>query len=516
MLETVKAAALCSGWPRLDVSALTASDVLTMATLEGARALGLNGGRTTMSLPDRGDRPVVGSVTVVRGGHVLTMGPAGDLTDAAVAFADGEILAVGPFAEVAARFPAAEVLGDDRGVVLPGLVNAHTHLSEALIPGMGEELTLLEWLAAIVHPIGRHLTREMARVGAMLKGAELLLSGVTCVNDMFVHNHLGSLASLGVVDGLEAMGLRGLVAFGAQDSNQGQRPSLDLIEACLDEHQALADRCAASSLVGFRLGIGTLLGQTDQLLAASVKVAQEHGWAVHTHLAEVREELVQARLRWGKSTIERAAEAELLEVPVVAAHCVWVNDADIRLLADAGVSVVHNPVANMILASGVCPVPALRQAGIAVGLGTDGAASNDSQNMLEAIKAAALLQKLTRLDARAMTGRDVLAMATLEGAQTLGVQALVGTLEPGKRADLVRLGGDRPGLANIHDPYQQVVYCTSPVDVADVWVDGHRRVADGQLVDHDLAALVAASRPLAAELVTRAGLGRFSSLAESP
>jgi 5-methylthioadenosine/S-adenosylhomocysteine deaminase len=444
---------------------------------------------------------------------VLTMGPAGDLQDGAVAFADGQILAVGRYAEVAARYPDAAVVGDDRGIVLPGLVNAHTHLSEALIPGMGEELTLLEWLASIVHPAGRHLTSEMARVGAMLKGAELLLSGVTCVNDMFVHSHLGSLASLGVVDGLEAMGLRGLVAFGAQDSNQHQPPCQEPMDACLDEHQALADRCAASALVGFRLGIGTLLGQSDQLLAASVKAAQEHGWAVHTHLAEVREELTQARLRWGRSTIERAAEVGLFEVPLVAAHCVWVNHNDIRLLADAGVSVVHNPVANMILASGVCPVPALRQAGISVGLGTDGAASNDSQNMLEAVKAAALLQKVTRLDARAMSGRDVLTMATLEGAQALGIQDLIGSLEPGKRADLVRLGADRPGLANVHDPYQQVVYCASPADVADVWVDGRRRVADARLVDHNLADLVEASRTLATELVTQAGLGKFSRLA---
>ena len=166
-------------------------------------------------------------------------------------------------------------------------------------------------------------------------------------------------------------------------------------------------------------------------------------------------------------------------------------------------TVVHNPVANMILGSGVCPVPALRQAGIPVGLGTDGAASNDSQNMLEAVKTAALLQKVARLDPSALTAGDVLAMATLEGARALGLDERVGSLEPGKRADVVRLRGDRPGLANVHDPRQQVVYCTSPADVADVWVDGARRVADGRLVDHDLAALVEASRPLAADLARR-------------
>jgi 5-methylthioadenosine/S-adenosylhomocysteine deaminase len=450
----------------------------------------------------------VSEVVVVRGGHVLTMGPAGDLTDGAVAFAGGQVLEVGPFAEIVAGHPEAEVVGDGHGVVLPGLVNAHTHLSEALLCGMGEDLSLLEWLAAIITPAGRHLTREMARVGAMLKGAELLLSGVTCVNDMFCHTNQGSLASLGVVDGLEAMGLRGVVAFGAEDAADPQP-----VAAVLAEHHALAERCAASDLIGFRLGVGTVLGQSDELLAASAAEAKANGWAVHTHLAEVKEEVVEARLRWGESTVGRSASVGLLEVPLLAAHCIWVHPDEIAALASSGATVVHNPVANMILGSGVCPVPALRRAGIPVGIGTDGAASNDSQNMLEAVKAAALLQKVARLDPRALTAGDVLAMATLEGARALGLDGLVGSLEPGKRADLVRLRGDRPGLANVHDPGQQVVYCCSPADVADVWVDGERRVADGRLVGHDLAALVEASRPLAAELVTQASLERFSRLA---
>jgi 5-methylthioadenosine/S-adenosylhomocysteine deaminase len=447
-------------------------------------------------------------VSVVRGRHVLTMGPAGDLEGGAVAFAGGQVLAAGPFEELAFRYPEAEVSGDDHGVVLPGLVNAHTHLSEALLPGMGEELTLFEWLDRIVGPTSRHLTREMARVGAMLKGAELLLSGVTCVNDMFCHTNQGSLASLGAVEGLEAMGLRGVVAFGAEDAADPWP-----VAAVLAEHHALAERCAASDLVGFRLGVGTVLGQSDELLAASAAEAKANGWAVHTHLAEVKEEVVQARLRWGESTVGRSASVGLLEVPLLAAHCIWVHPDEIAGLAGAGATVVHNPVANMILGSGVCPVPTLRRAGIPVGLGTDGAASNDSQNMLEAVKAAALLQKVARLDPRALTAGDVLAMATLEGARALGLDGLVGSLEPGKRADVVRLRGDRPGLANVHDLRQQVVYCCSPADVADVWVDGARRIADGRLVDHDLAALVEASRPLAAELVTRADLHGLSRLA---
>ncbi|HEV3013509.1 MAG TPA: amidohydrolase family protein, partial [Actinomycetota bacterium] len=223
--------------------------------------------------------------------------------------------------------------------------------------------------------------------------------------------------------------------------------------------------------------------------------------------------VVMARVRGGGTGGAGAPDAGLLEVPVVAGHGIWVSEAEIHLLAGAGVAVVHNPVANMILGSGVCPLAALRGAGIPVGIGTDGAASNDSQNMLEAVKTAALLQKVARLDPRAVSAGDVLAMATVEGALALGLDGLVGSLEPGKRADLVRLRGDRPGLANVHDPRQQVVYCTSPADVADVWVDGSRRVMDGQLVGHDLAALVEASRPLAAGLAAKAGLGGRSRLA---
>jgi cytosine/adenosine deaminase-related metal-dependent hydrolase len=165
---------------------------------------------------------------------------------------------------------------------------------------------------------------------------------------------------------------------------------------------------------------------------------------VHTHLAEVREEVVEARRRWGRTTVERAADVGLLEVPVVAGHGIWVGEREIGLLADAGVAVVHNPVANMILGSGVCPLAALRGAGIPVGVGTDGAASNDSQNMLEAVKTAALLQKVARLDPRAATADDVLAMATVEGARALGLDGLVGSLQPGRRANLSGCGATGP------------------------------------------------------------------------
>lgn len=276
------------------------------------------------------------------------------------------------------------------------------------------------------------------------------------------------------------------------------------LDAIVDEHRALA-AAAATELVGFRYGIGTLLGQSDALLDAGVGLCRSEGWGVHTHLAEVREEVVACALRWGRRPVEHAAHLGLLDLELVAAHAIWVTEGDISLLADHGVAVAHNPVANMILGSGVCPVPRLRAAGVAVGIGTDGAASNDSQNLLEAIKVAALLQKLQHLEPAVIRADDVLEMATLGGARALGLEQRIGSLEAGKRADVVLFEGTVE-VAVIHDPAAQLVYGASPRAVRDVWVDGRRLVAERRVVTVDEGEQIVRCRPLAARLVAEAGL----------
>jgi cytosine/adenosine deaminase-related metal-dependent hydrolase len=427
--------------------------------------------------------------------------------DGAVLIEDGAIVSVGAYTDLRAEYPEASVVGDGTGVVMPGLINTHTHLSEALIPGIGSDLTLFEWGARVVVPAGGFLTEEMAREGARLKGAELLHSGVTFVNDMFHHYRPGSLASLGVVDGLASIGLRGMVAFGAEDAIEDSAASVFPVDDAIDEHLALEKAAAGVELIGFRMGVGTMLGSSDKLLEASVAAASERGWPVHTHLAEVREEVVGARLRWGRNTVEHAAAVGLLELDVLAAHLIWVGESEIELLMSHDVAGAHNPVANMILGSGVCPVPRLLSAGIRLGIGTDGASSNDSQNMLEAVKMSALLHKVDRLDPSAITARQAIRMATIGGAEALGVADHVGSLEPGKRADLVLVGATAE-LANIHDPYQQVAFCASPRSVSDVWIDGRRVLAAGTLTTLDEADQIARSRPLAEKLASVSGLVR--------
>ncbi len=168
------------------------------------------------------------NITLVRAGHVLTMGPQGDITGGAVAVSGDRIADVGTYASLIGKYPGAQVVGDEYGIVIPGLVNAHTHMSEALIPGMAENLSIWVWGARLIMPVMPHLTREMARVGTLFRGAELIRSGVTTFNDMFCHSHPTEFASLGVVDGLEELGLRGVVAFGAEDIAWGTVPALSV------------------------------------------------------------------------------------------------------------------------------------------------------------------------------------------------------------------------------------------------------------------------------------------------
>ncbi|MEX1125147.1 MAG: amidohydrolase family protein [Acidimicrobiia bacterium] len=452
-----------------------------------------------MTLPDR-------ERALVRGAWVLTMGPEGSVRDGAVLVSGGRIDRVGTYDQLVAEYEDVEVVGDGTGIVTPGLINAHTHLSEALIPGMGSEMTLFEWGREIVTPVSEHLTQEMAAEGTVLRSAEMLHSGVTYVNDMFVHSNSGSRASLGVVDGLARVGLRGCVSFGAENALDGVTAMEPLtLDEIMFEHEALAAAAEGEELVDFRLGIGTLLGQSDKLLELGVDACKRHGWVVHTHLAEDREEIVHSSLRWGRRTIAHAASIGLLDVPVVAGHVIWVTEDDVAMLSRAQVAVAYNPVANMILGSGVCPVPRLRSAGLPVGIGTDGAASNDSQNMLEAVKAAPLLQKISAVDPSVMSAEDALTMATIEGARALGIDAAVGSLEPGKAADLVLFGGTAE-LAAIHDPFQQLVYCSSPRSVSNVWVDGRRLVSEGSLTSIDEGAQIATARALARDLAEVAGL----------
>lgn len=438
--------------------------------------------------------------TLVRGKFVLTSTQPELIPEGAVRIVGDRIDVVGSWNELRVAFPDDVEAGGPNDIVVPGFVNTHGHFSEALVTGIAKEHTLWEWIGALIAPIAPHLDEEMAYVGTLLAGIQMLQSGITTTNDMFVCDpQPGRTTTPGVVRALDDLHLRGVVSFGAGDIRGASIPLI------MDEHAALAEAASESRFSRFRVGIAALGAQSDELLGESLKLALESGGS-HIHLQEVREEVTAIRLRHGVTPIGHCARIGLFEAPTIAAHCVWVDEADILSLAEHGVGVAHNPVSNMILGSGVCPVGALRSAGVAVGIGVDGPASNDRQDMLEAIKMASLLQRVNRLQATAMSPREALEMATIGGARALGLGDEIGSFEPGKAADLVVLDGDNAAMANIHDPFSAVAFVADPRHVKEVWIGGSRSLDKGDVTNVDQAEIVNRSREMAQKLVKASGV----------
>ncbi|MEX1134559.1 MAG: amidohydrolase family protein, partial [Acidimicrobiia bacterium] len=255
----------------------------------------------------------------------------------------------------------------------------------------------------------------------------------------------------------------------------------------------------------FRVGIAALGAQSDKLYSESLRLAGD-GVGSHIHLQEVREEVTAIRLRHGSTPIEHCARTGLFHSPTIAAHCVWVSGDDLRVLAEHNVGVAHNPVSNMILASGVCPVPELINEGVAVGIGVDGAASNDRQDMIEAMKATSLIQRVSRLQATSLSARDVFEMATIGGARALEIDDDLGSLEPGKLADIVVFDGNSLALANVHDPLASIVFVAGVSEVKQVWVGGELVLEGQQPLRVDAGEVAQRSRGLASTLLERAGI----------
>lgn len=443
------------------------------------------------------------STVLIRGRWVLAPEP---IRDGAVLLDGDTIAAVGSWAELSAAHPDATVHGGPHDLVAPGFVNAHGHFSEGLITGIASDVTLWEWLHVLIRKVDPHMDRRKAFLGTQLAGIQLLRSGVTTANDMFVCHAGDEPVTPAVVAALDELGLRGVVSFGAGDR---ERPA----DAQFDEHEALREAAEASRLCTFRLGIGALGGQTDEMFARSIDYAVDGGHGVHMHVQEVREEVTATYVRTGRTVVGHCAHEGLFAAPTLAAHCVWVDRDDRRLMAEHGVGVAHNPVANMILASGVAPVAEMRALGIDVGVGVDGAASNDSQDYLQALKSAALLARVHHQQATAMSAREAFELGTIGGARALRMDDRIGSLEVGKLADVVVFDGTGPTLANVHDPYQAIVFVAGSREVSEVWVGGEPSVLDGDVVRVDPREVAERSRPEAADLARRAGLGDLSALA---
>lgn len=439
-----------------------------------------------------------------RGGWVMAPTP---IADGAVVIAGDTILAVGTYAELSQQYPHAQVRGSAYDLIGPGFVNTHGHFSEGLITGIGSDLTLWEWIHDLITPVRPYFDAERAYSSTMLSAIQMLRSGVTTANDMFVCDPQPDPVTPGVVRALDEIGLRGVLSFGSGDRNP-----FTTIEREFAEHQALLEATRGSRLQSFRLGVGALGAQSPAMFEETVRFAVDGGHGVHIHVQEIREEVTATYQAYGRTVVGHCAEVGLFNAPVLAAHCVWMDRADREIMAEYGVGVAHNPVANAILASGIAPIAEMHAAGINIGIGVDGAASNDSQDFLQALKTAPMLARVRDLQATALSAKEAYDMATIGGAKALRMESTIGSLEVGKRADLVVFDGEGPTLANIHDPYQALVFVAGSREIREVWVDGRASLLAGEVTNVDPREVAASSREHAVDLVTSAGLGRLSAL----
>jgi 5-methylthioadenosine/S-adenosylhomocysteine deaminase len=434
--------------------------------------------------------------TLIKGGIVLPMEGRRVRFDPGSVLIDGrDIVAVGPVDEMDSEARDADVVDASGHAVIPGLHN--THLHSGLLRGTAESKSLWDWLKVYVDPAHRALTPEIAEAASMLCYTEGLRAGTTSVMDMWRFMEGSARAA-------ETIGIRAtLVPYVADVEGFDYFETLESNRRLLESHRETAD-----GRVRTWVGLEHLFYCTPEAFRAAASLAEEFDTGIHTHSSETIWEVQESLKRFGRRPIEEFFNRGILGPRTVVAHGVWLDDREIALLAQTGTSVAHCPASNMKIASGPARIGAIRAAGVTVGLGTDGEKENNNLDLLEEMKFASLLQKVSTLDPTSGDPWDVLAMATLDGAFALGLAETTGSLEPGKRADIVTV--DLRGLHTtpvLHgDDFNvaaHLVFSSSGHDVRDVWVDGRRLVEGGQVLSVDVEEVRAGGQEAAEELFRR-------------
>ncbi|OGP69477.1 MAG: S-adenosylhomocysteine deaminase [Deltaproteobacteria bacterium RBG_13_58_19] len=425
---------------------------------------------------------------LICGAFVVTMNGAGEvLAPGAVAVREEEIVAVGPPAELKARYVPGQVLDYPHGLILPGLINAHTHAAMALFRGLADDLPLEEWLNGYIFPAERKIDGDFVYWGTKLAVAEMLLSGTTTFCDMYLF--ADAVARAAVETGIRAV--IGEVLYDFPSPNYG--PPADGLrfseELCLAWQGHPRVRVAIQPHAVYTC--------SPDLLQKCGDLAARYQVPLIIHLSETRKEVADCLARYGATPVGHLHNLGLLRGNLVADHAVALTPEDMELLAAHGVGVAHCPESNMKLASGIAPVAALLKQGVAVGLGTDGCASNNNLDLLQELDTAAKLQKVHNLDPTSLSAPAALALATRGSARVLGLGREVGALTPGRKADLAVVDLDQPHLTPVYNPYSQLVYAATGADVQTVMVHGRVLVQDRELLAFDLEETLARARELA-------------------
>ena len=402
---------------------------------------------------------------LITGGTVLTMdGNRLILEDGSIAVKGDTIAAVGFRSDLEKKYAPDQTL-DARGkLVLPGFINGHTHVPMTLLRGLHDDVTLDDWLRKYIFPAeAKNVTEDFVRWGTKLAAAEQIRGGVTTFVDMYYFEDA-------VAEETKAAGMRAILGetfidFPAPD-NKSEAQMLAYTEKFLA-------RWKGDSLIHAAPAPHSIYTCSQKTLQDAAALARKYNAPILIHVAEMKKELDDSRSQNGTTPVQYLNKIGILGPDVIAAHCIFVDDADRKILAEKQTGCIHNPSSNMMLASGVSPVPEMRAAGVAVGLGTDGpAGSNNDLDLMEEMDLAAKLQKITKMDPLALNAKAVVDMATIEGAKAIHMEKEIGSLEAGKKADVILIGLDEPNAVPIYDFYAQLAYAIKGSDVQTVVIGG--------------------------------------------
>ena len=401
---------------------------------------------------------------LISGGRILAMDEKGTLIkNGAIAIEGENIIAIGTKEEIENQYTSRDIIYAENSLVMPGLVNCHTHAPMTYFRGLADDLELTDWLNNYIFPAeARFVNKDFSYLGSLLACAEMIKSGTTTFCDMYIFED-------DVARAAKSAGMRCLVGEVLFDFPS---PNVKTPEDGLKYTEKLIEKWANDPLVNIIVEPHSLYTCSENLLRASKKIADRYGVRIATHYLETKFEREQLIEKHGKIPTSFLKDIGYLDERFIAFHCVWMDEEDIRMFADHGCKAVHNPESNMKLASGVAPISKMMASGVTVGLGTDGCASNNNLDMFQEMDTAAKLHKVVQLDPTVMDANTVVRMATCNGARVLGMDKLVGSLKSGMKADIIIINLNKPHLTPLYNEYSHIVYAFNGADVDTVLING--------------------------------------------
>lgn len=413
---------------------------------------------------------------VIKGGIILTMDKRNTvIEDGFVGIKGDSIIYVGE-----EKIEADEVIDTQGGIVLPGLINSHTHIPMSLFRGLAEDIPLMEWLEDYIFPIEKRLTSKMVYTGALLSCAEMIMTGTTTFCDMYIFEDE-------VAKAAKKAGMRCLISEALYDFPS---PNYGDIERGFEYTKWLINKWKDDPLINVAVGPHTPYTCSDWVLKKANEMALRYDVPIVIHVSETEDEVKNTEKKCGKSPIEYLEQLHMLGPHVIAVHCVHLDEKDMELLHKYEAKVVHNPECNMKLASGISPVPEMLNMGICVALGTDGSASNNNLDLFTEMDTTAKLHKINKMDPTVMDAVTVLKMATNYGAKTLGMERTVGSLEVGKKADIIIVDTNRPHMVPMYNPFSNIVYSAIGDDVIHSIINGKVVMKDRKLHTMELTSII--------------------------